>query len=323
MSRALRFGRYTVEIDHADKVFFPRDGITKGDLVDYYDAVASALLPGLRGRPLSLERYPDGIARQGFYQKRVPDYFPEWITTTRVSSGEGPLEQVLCDQRATLAYLVDQGCVTPHPWLSRADAPDRPDMIVFDFDPPDAQGDDPAEGFEPVRDAAFAMRELVQDLGLVPFVRTTGSRGLHVVAPVRREQGFDDARDFAAGAARLLARRHPDALTVEMRKAKRRGRVFVDWLRNAYGQTAVASYAVRARPGAPVATPLDWDELRSRSLHAQTYRIDNVLRRLGQKDDPWDGFARRARSLGAPRRRLARMLDDAERPASGEAAGGA
>jgi bifunctional non-homologous end joining protein LigD len=192
---------------------------------------------------------------------------------------------------------VDQGLVTPHIWLSRADKLHRPDKLIFDLDPP---GSD----FEPVRAAAQALHDLLPELGLAPFVMTTGSRGAHVVAPLDRSADFDVVRSFAKDVSQVLAQRYPDRLTVETRKAKRQGRLFLDTLRNAYGQNSVAPYGVRAKPGAPVATPIDWDELSDPDLHSQSYTVKNIFRRLGQKEDPWKGYMRHARSLREPRHRL-------------------
>jgi bifunctional non-homologous end joining protein LigD len=302
---ARRYGRYRVETENLDKVLFPRDGITKGELVEYYDEIADVMLPGLRDRPLSLRRYPDGIEEEGFFQKRVPGHFPKWVRTVRVPSEDGELEQVVCQNRGTLAYLANQACIELHPWLSRAARLDHPDQLVLDLDPT-------GEDFEPVRRAAIDAGELLDELGLAAFVRTTGGRGLHVVAPLDGRAAFDDVRELARGVAEALASRAPEERTTEVRKAKRAGRVFVDWLRNGYAQTAVASYSVRARPGAPVATPITWEELGERRMHAQSFHLRNVRERLSQPD-PWSGMRRRAASARRARERLEGM---------GRAAGG-
>lgn len=303
--RTLSVDGRTITISNWDKVFFPEAGLTKGDLVRYYQRIAGAMLPHLRDRPLTMQRFPDGIDEGGFYQKEVPDHFPEWIRRVPIMVEEEGQEQpqLVCDDAATLLYLADQGCVTPHVWLSRADQLHHPDKLIFDLDPPD-------DAFGPIRAAARSLREVLEAIGLAPFVMTTGSRGLHVVVPLDRSAGFDTVRDFAHDLARLLARRAPDDLTVEIRKAKRRGRLFLDYLRNAYGQNAVAPYAVRARPGAPIATPLDWDELGGSDMHAQYYTVENIFRRLGQKDDPWAAIWDQARSLEKPRQELDALRDD-------------
>jgi bifunctional non-homologous end joining protein LigD len=296
----LEVGGRAVEVSSPDKVLFPEDGITKADLAGYYARVAETMLPHLEGRPISMLRYPDGIEGESFFQKDVPDYFPDWIRRAKVEKEGGTLEMMIAEEPAALVYLAGQACVTPHVWLSRIDRPQRPDRLIFDFDPP---GDD----FGPVRDGARRMRDLLEELGLVAFVMTTGSRGLHVTVPLDRSADFDAVRTFARGCAELLVARRPDHLTVEHRKAKRGGRVYVDTGRNAYAQTGVAPYAVRALPGAPVATPLDWSELGRAKPRSTT--IANLFRRLGRKDDPWADNDRRARPLAKAAKRLQRMLE--------------
>jgi bifunctional non-homologous end joining protein LigD len=294
-----RFGPYTVEISNEDKVLFPDGGTTKGELIDYYLDMAPYMLPWLRDRPLVLQRFPDGIDDDGFYQKQVAEHFPDWIDSVEVStSGGGSQELVVCGNQATLAYLAQLGCVSLHPWLSRTDRLDAPDQLIVDLDPP---GDD----FSSVRDAARACRELFDELELPTFIKTTGSKGVHLVVPLDRAEGFDDVRAFARRAMEVLARRHAGALTTQVRKASRRGRVFLDVARNAYAQTAVAPYAVRPLPSAPVATPIDWDELGE--VDARSFTMHDVKRRLAQRDDPWKGLRRHARGLRAARERLARL----------------
>jgi bifunctional non-homologous end joining protein LigD len=289
----------TVAVSNPRKVLFPADGITKADLAAYYLRVAPTMLPHLAGRPVTMHRFPDGIGALGFLQKNVPDTFPDWVERVRVLKKTGHLDHLLCADAATLVFLADQGTITPHVWLSRADAPMHPDRLVLDLDPPGA--------FEEARFAARAARALFEEVGLKPFVMTTGSRGLHVVVPLDRRWVFDRVREFARDAAALLARRNPDRLTTEHRKAKRGDRVFLDAGRNAYAQTVVAPYAVRALDGAPVATPLDWEEL-ARLQDAGRYTLRNLFRRLARKGDPWRGIHRHAQSLVLPRRRLDALL---------------
>jgi len=304
--KEIKVGARTIEVENLDKIIFPDQDITQGDLVDYYRRVAETMLPYMEGRPLTMQRFPDGIQDTGFYQRKAPDYFPHWIerVSVKVEEDESEQEQVICDSEATLVYLVDQGLITPHVWLSRADKLDHPDRLIFDLDPPD-------DDFEPVRRAAQSLHSLLDDLGLTSFVMTTGSRGAHIVAPLDRSADFDAVRAFAKDAAKLLARREPDRLTVEARKDERGDRLFLDYLRNAYGQNSVAPYAVRAKPGAPVATPLDWDELSDADLHSQTYTAQNVFRRLGQKEDPWKGMMRHAHSLDGAQSQLDEMAANA------------
>lgn len=301
VSEIQRFGPYAFKISNRDKVLFPDSGVTKGDLIDYYRRIGETMLPHLRGRPLTLHRFPDGIGEEGFYQKEISDYFPDWIDRVTVPKEGGKVTHVLCENVATLAYLANQACITPHIWLSRQDRPRHPDRLVFDLDPP-------ADDFEPVRTSARILARLLDELGLPVFLQTTGSRGIHVVVPLDRSEPFGPVRSFARDLANLLARRHPDRLTVEARKAKRGERVYLDVLRNGYAQTMVAPYSVRARPGAPVATPIEPEELENPDLGSRTYTVQNVFRRLGQKQDPWRGIGRRGRSLTRARERLGRLL---------------
>ncbi len=295
-----RIGCREVETSNADKVLFPADGITKGAVIDYYLKVAATLLPHLAGRPLTLQRFPDGIGTDGFYQKAVPDYFPDWVNRVQVATATESQWQVICSDAATLAYLGQQACITPHAWLSRRDCLDRPDRLVFDLDPPD--GD-----FAAVRAAAFRVRALLEQLELPAYVMTTGSRGVHVVVPLQPASGFDAVRDFARRLAAELARRHPQSLTVAQRKRERAGRVYIDTGNNAYGQTVVAPYALRARDGAPVATPLTWEELADRATHARRWTLRSIPRRLGQREDPWARIDADAVSLAGACERLAAL----------------
>lgn len=308
----MKVGRRSIDVSNRDKVFFPGSGLTKGDLVEYYRRVAEHLLPHARNRLVSMRRFPDGIHEPGFYHKDAPDHFPEWIHTEKVEKEGGTLRQLVLDDAATLVYIADQACITPHVWLSRIDRRRHPDRMVFDLDPP---GDDPEASFGEVRWTARRLRDLLEEVGLVPFVMTSGSRGLHVYVPVDREADFDEVRAFARDAADLLVARHPERLTREQRKAKRGDRVFLDIMRNAYAQTAVVPYAVRAREGAPVATPLEWDELGGAGMGPRRYGIRNLFRRMSRKEDPWKGMGRRARSLAAPRDALDALRAEERRSA--------
>ncbi len=272
-----------IRLSHPDKVFYPDEGITKRDVADYYERVADFMLPYVRGRLVSMHRWPEGIDGKSFYQKQAPDYFPEWIRTERVEKEGGVNQQVVIDDRATLVYLASQACLTPHVWLSRVDDVRRPDLLVFDFDPPDYG----KETFTEVRWAARRVREVLELVGLGCRVMTSGSRGLHVHASITPSADFAEAKRFARDVAELLAWRHPGRLTTEIRKNKRAGRVFIDYLRNDYAQTSVAPYALRARPGAPVAMPIDWRELGASRMSPTRYTLRNTFRRLARKRDPW------------------------------------
>lgn len=281
-----------IALSHPDKVLFPDDGLTKADLADYYQRVAPLMLPHLRGRALTLHRFPDGIGESGFYQQNRSDHFPDWLPARRIDHGgdTGEVTHIFCERAADLVYLASQATLTLHAWLSQAARPNRPDQLVFDLDPP---GDD----FAPVRRAAHQIGDALREAGLTPFVKTTGSRGLHVVAPLKPDADFDRVRRACRRLADHLAARHPDALTTEQRKNKRQGRLYLDIMRNAFGQTAVAPYAVRAKPGAPVAMPLDWEEVNDRAIGPRRYTMENAFRRLGQKDDPWADLGRSAAGI--------------------------
>jgi bifunctional non-homologous end joining protein LigD len=291
-----------IEISNPDKVLFPDDGITKADLAGYYGRVAETMLPHLERRPLHLQRFPDGIGGEEIHQKQVPDYFPDFVERIDVpKKGGGRITHALALNPQTLVYLAGQAVVTPHTWLSRADKLDCPDQVVFDLDPPRAD-------LDVVREAARALRSILEKIGLAPFVKPTGSRGLHVVCPLDRSPDFDEVRAFCRDVADLVVARDRDRFTTEQRKQKRRGRLYLDVARNAYAQTAVAPYAVRARAGAPVAAPLDWDEIGRRGFHPERYTIRNVFRRLGTKGDPWADIQSQAHSLDQARARLDGLL---------------
>ncbi|MFF4522930.1 non-homologous end-joining DNA ligase [Streptomyces bluensis] len=301
-ARTVRAGRRTVEIQRPDKVFFPGSGdakeYTKGDLVEYYRSVAPFMLPHLRGRPLMLERLPDGVEGQRFMQKNTPEHYPEWIRRIEVPKEGGTVCHTVCDDTATLVYLADQACLTLHRWLSRAGGLDRPDRLVFDLDPAE-------DDFGQVRQAARRLGGLLDELGLPAGLMTTGSRGVHVVVPLGGRHGFDEVREFARDIAELLARDHPDAFTTAVRKQDRGDRLYLDVQRNAYAQTAVAPFTVRARPGAPVATPLTWDQLDDRGVDARRWSVADAVDQA--RTDPWKGLMRRGRALGPARRKLNRL----------------
>jgi bifunctional non-homologous end joining protein LigD len=296
----LRAGRRTLRISRADKLLFPDDGLTKADLAGYYRTAAPRMLPHLRGRPLMLERHPDGIEGESFIQKEVSHYFPDWVHRTTMPKEGGSVTHLVCDDTATLLYMAGQACVTPHRWLSRADRPHHPDRLVFDLDPP---GDD----FAPVRDGAHLLHDLLDELRLPCAVMTTGSRGLHVLVSLDRRAADDDVHAFAHDVAGVLAERHPRELTTEPRKQTRRDRLYLDVQRNGYAQTSVAPYAVRARPGAPVAMPLTWAEVDDPATTARRWSLAGIEERLSEPD-PWqDADVNRGRSLAAARRRLDRV----------------
>ncbi|MEU3861108.1 non-homologous end-joining DNA ligase [Streptomyces sp. NPDC028722] len=301
----LRAGRRTVEIRRPGKVLFPGGGgakeYTKGDLADYYRSVAPYMLPHLRGRPLMLERRPDGLGGPRFVQKNTPEHYPEWITRAEVAKEGGTVTHLVCDDTATLLHLAGQACVTLHRWLSRTDRAGglgHPDRLVFDLDPP---GDD----FAAVREAAGRLRELLDELGLPTAPMTTGSRGLHLVIPLDGRHDFDEVRRFAHEVAEFAVSRHPDRLTTAARKQDRGDRLYLDVQRNAYAQTAVAPYSVRALPGAPVAVPLTWDQVDDPGTDARRWTLADAVDQARTR--PWAGAPARGRSLKPAMSRLAAL----------------
>ncbi|MFE0806206.1 non-homologous end-joining DNA ligase [Streptomyces sp. NPDC058848] len=298
--RTVRAGRRAVEVHRPDKVLFPKgesgeDEYTKADLVDYYHAVAPFMLPHLRGRPLMLERHPEGVDGPRFMQKNTPEHYPDWIGRVEVGKEGGTVCHTVCDDTATLLHLADQAAITLHRWLSRAGDVDRPDRMVFDLDP---AGDD----FPAVREAAGLLGELLDELKLPSALMTTGSRGLHVVVPLSGRQDFDEVREFARDVADVLAADRPERLTTAARKKDRGDRLYLDIQRNAYAQTAVAPFTVRALPGAPVATPISRDQLDDPALHARRWTIADAADQARTR--PWAAIAGRGRDLGPARRRL-------------------
>lgn len=287
----------SVEVDKPGKVLFPEAELDKSDVSDYYERISGLMLPHLKDRPLTLHRFPEGIDGVNFIQKHVPDHFPEWLPSVEVEKESGTVVHPLAHSADTLRSLVDQGSLALHVWLARKDRPDYPDRLIVDLDPP---GDD----FTPVIGAAREVRDLLQRTGLTPFVMTTGSSGLHVTVSLDRSADFGVSRDFAQEIATSLADRHPEQYTTEHRKDLRQGRIYFDVRRNAYAQTGIAPYSVRAKPGAPVETPLEWDELGKSGLTPRSYGISNQFRRLAQRDCPWSDLDRHAGSVKEAAKRL-------------------
>jgi bifunctional non-homologous end joining protein LigD len=277
------FGEITVVCSNVDRVMFPADGITKGELIAYYRDVADLMVPELSGRPLSVVRYTKGIDRGGFFQKHYQKHFPAWID--RVAAGaKTVVEYPIVDSPAGVVYFANQGSIEFHVWTSRKDALDRPDMLVFDLDPPEGP---PESRFDLVRRTAGWLRAVLEELALPAFVKLTGSKGAHVVAPLDDAATFDEVGELATRIGALLCRRHPNDLTMEFYKKDRRGRLFVDVMRNAIGATLVAPYSLRGRPGAPVSAPIGWSELDDPALRADGIRMRDLRARLDRRGDPW------------------------------------
>jgi bifunctional non-homologous end joining protein LigD len=291
MSQTITVGRRQIALSHPDKALFTDPLITKGELARHYERVAPAMLPHIRDRPLALQAFPNGIDASGFFMKSVPKYFPDWIATVEVPKRGGSLTQVLARDAATLVYLAGQNVITPHTWLSRADRPREPDRLIIDLDP------SPGIGFTEVRAAAREAGERLRDCGLAAYAMVTGSRGVHVVAPLRRGPGFGDVHGFARALAEAMVAAHPDQLTLEWHRAERGARIYVDVNRINYAQHAVAPYGVRPRPHGPVAMPIRWDELSDRRLAPDRWTIADAADRLASEGDAWKGIGRSARKL--------------------------
>lgn len=280
-----------VPLSNPDKVLFPADGITKADLADYYERVADVMLPHVRDRPMNLWRWNRGIAHDVVVQQSLPKGAPEWVARCEVSRRKGgDITHGMINDAETLRWLAQQNCVTPHVWNARCDRRERPDRLVFDLDP---SGDD----FDEIRRAALALRDRLRDVGLVPFAKLSGSRGIHVVAPLKRTRNADEVRAASQILADRVAAEHADTLTTEWRKEKREGRILVDVARNTYGQTLVAPYAVRALAGAPVSAPVTWDEVADASLTPHAFTLRTMAARMAAVGDPWAEIGAHAATL--------------------------
>jgi bifunctional non-homologous end joining protein LigD len=294
-----------VKLSSADRVLFPDDGVTKGDLFAYYDRVAPAILPHLRDRPFTLKRYPHGITADVYFQKQVPRGTPDWIPTRQFTTHprEGGSRQVdfaLINSREALLWTVQVNCIDMNAWYSRVDKPDKPDYVVFDLDPPDGEG-----GFELAIEVAHLVRGLLDELELPGYVKTSGADGIHVLAPIQRRAGFDDTYAFAESASRLLEERHPGKVTTEWLKRKRSG-VLLDHRQNGWGKTIASVYSVRPKPGAPVSTPLRWEEL-TPGVRPRDFTMQVALQRVQQHGDLYLPVLEEARPLGAAARKLAAL----------------
>jgi bifunctional non-homologous end joining protein LigD len=287
-------------ITHPEKLMFPDDGITKGELAAYYEMIAPAMLPHIRRRPVTMERYPNGIGAQGFMQKDLSKGFPEWLERVEVPKKNGTVHHPIVRDQRSLLWLANQNCITAHVWVSRAPNLYRPDICVFDLDP---SKDEP----EVLRRAALRIRDLLEEVGLPSWVKTSGSKGFHVAVPLDGKAGFGDVNRFANGIAAILLRRDPETLTLEFMKADRKGRILIDTGRNGYSATFAAAYAVRAKPGAPVSAPCSWEEVERGEVGPQTFTLRTMEERIAKVGDLWADMSRRKRSLRRPLQRLRRL----------------
>jgi bifunctional non-homologous end joining protein LigD len=291
----------TVVITHPDKVLFPDDGITKGDLADYHALVAPLMLPHLTGRPVTMERYPAGIGKKGFWQKSVEKGFPSWLERVDVPKKDGFVHHPIVTDERSLMWVVNQNTITQHVWISRVPRLFYPDVCVFDLDP---ATDDPA----PVRAAAVGLRDLLEKLGLPSWVKTSGSKGYHLLVPLDGKSTMEDVARFANDVGRLFVSHAPNHLTQEFNKVDRKGRIYVDTGRNGYSATFAAVYTVRARPGAPVSAPCSWREIEDGLVDPGTFTVRNMAARIKKAGDVWSDLLKARRSLKGPAEKLKRLL---------------
>jgi bifunctional non-homologous end joining protein LigD len=277
-------------ITHPEKVLFPDDGITKGELASYYEAIAPLMLPHICGRPITMERYHRGIGAAGFIQKDVSKGFPDWLERVEVPKKGGTVHHPMaCDTRSLL-WLANQNSITPHVWISRVPDLDHPDICVFDLDPSEDRPDD-------LRDAALMLRDLLLELGLKSWVKTSGSKGFHIVVPLDQQDDYGEVAAFAHRVGSLMVRRDPDRLTQEFSKADRGSRILVDTGRNGYSATFAAAYAVRAKPHAPVSAPCTWEEVESGIATPQAFTLRTMAKRIAKAGELWEGMPLEKQSL--------------------------
>ncbi len=290
-----------VTISNPERIMYPEQGVTKLELARYYEKVGERMLPFLAGRPLTVVRCPQGSQKKCFFQKHLNESVPPPVRGVPIREKEGEGLYLVIDDLPGLIALVQLGVLEFHPWGSREDRLDRPDMVTFDLDP------DPAVAWEDTIYGARRLHDRLGEIGLQSFVKTSGGKGLHVVVPLTRRSDWEEAKEFTRAVAEDIARGDPGRYVTTMTKARRRGKIFIDFFRNSRGSTSIAPYSTRARPGAPISTPLRWDEL-SPDVGPADFTIENLPRRLGQlKRDPWEGFFRSAavdHQEHAPRTRI-------------------
>ena len=269
---------------------FPDDGITKGDLAAYYEAMATTILPHIKGRPITMERYPSGIGKKGFWQKDVSKGFPDWLERVEVPKKDGVVHHPVITDARSLLWVTNQNTVTQHVWISRVPDLYYPDICVFDLDPS-------TDDVDSVRAAAIGLRNLLDELGLPSWVKTSGSKGFHIVVPLDGKADFGEVHRFAHTVGTLLVSRDPKQLTQEFSKADRGGRILVDTGRNGYSATFAAPYAVRAKPGAPISAPCTWEEVERGEIHPQTFTMRTIADRLDSVGDLWRDMRKKRYSI--------------------------
>ena len=291
-------------ITHPEKVLFPADGITKAELANYYETIAPLMLPHIRNRPITMERFHKGIGQPGFFQKDVVKGFPEWLERVEVPKHGGTVHHPVVTDARSLLWLANQNSITIHVWPSRAPKLYNPDVCVFDLDP---SKDDENEI---LCAAAVQLRDLLNELGLPSWIKTSGSKGFHIAVPLDSKSDFGEVARFAHHTGRLLVTRYPATLTQEFSKADRGGRILVDTGRNGYSATFAAAYSVRAKPGAPVSAPCTWDEVESCKVGPRTFTLRTMAKRTAKVGDLWSDMLRTKRSLRRPIEKLRKLMSD-------------
>ena len=285
-------------ITHPEKILFPDDGITKGELASYYEAIAPVMLPHLRRRPITMERFHRGIGAPGFFQKDVSKGFPEWLKRVEVPKHGGTVHHPIANDVRSLLWLANQNSITIHVWPSRTPNLYNPDICIFDLDP--SKEDD----LDTLRSAALKVRELLDDLGLPSWIKTSGSKGFHIAVPLNRRSDFGEVARFAHTIGRVLVSRDPGNLTQEFLKVDRGGRILVDTGRNGYSATYAAPYTVRAKPGAPVSAPCTWEEVERGEVGPKTFTLRTMAQRIAATGDLWADMVKKKLSLKHPINRL-------------------
>ena len=295
--------RSEVIITHPEKIMFPDEGITKGELASYYETIAPVMLPHLRRRPVTMERFHRGIAAPGFFQKDVSKGFPEWLERVEVPKHGGTVHHPIVTDTEGLLWLANQNSITIHVWPSRAPNLYQPDICVFDLDP--SKTDD----LETLRSAALNLRDLLAELGLPSWIKTSGSKGFHIAVPLDGKSDFGTVARFAHVVGKILVKRHPDYLTQEFNKADRGERILVDTGRNGYSATFAAAYTVRAKPGAPVSAPCSWEEVERGEVGPKSFTLRTMPQRVSERGDLWAAMLRRKRSLRQPIEKLRKLQE--------------
>ncbi len=279
-------------IVNPDKILYPKLKITKKELINYYSNISKRMLPHLKNRYLSVQRFPNGIDKPGFFQKNTPNYYPEWIKTKR----DKDTEYSICDDEECLLYMANQATLVFHSWLSSKNEPQKPDKIIFDLDPIEVD-------FDYVRKGALAIKKLLEP-ELRTFIMTTGSKGFHIVSPIKPEMDFEEVKEITRKVAGIIVRLNPDRFTLEMRKIKRKGKVFIDFHRNTESQTAVVPYSLRTNEDATIAMPFDWTDIKKTT--PQKFNIKNYKKYL--KKDPWKNYSKSSKSIKALKKKIEKLI---------------